>query len=213
MSICLGRWRTDAGRLPEPAGATTNVIGGAKARIVHSGLHNSQSAGLSATTATQQQQQQQLQFEFAHLQRQSQLLTESRILFLSSLFLLPRTLDPLKPRNPVFKITLPCSGRVTDEVDVQVLINISGQPAELDALELADEPTSERLISYTLAIKRKKICTSQPIQVQPRTAPNFVVNRWPPEQPQVQPASQESAQQPTVSGKRLIIARSPTAQA
>lgn len=61
---------------------------------------------------------------------------------------------------------------MTDEVDVQVLINIAGAPA---AEELASEEGPP--VSHTLAIKRKKICTMHPVQVpvQPRPANN----RWP----------------------------------
>lgn len=110
----------------------------------------------------------------------------------------------------MFKITLPCSGSVTDEVDVQVLINITGYvEAEPDLVATsAGEPASGpangeqssnlssqgdqmqsdqatdsqklRLVTHTLAIKRKKICTQHPVQVdQPARRP-IRIDHWPP---------------------------------
>lgn len=139
-----------------------------------------------------------------------------------------------KPGSPtiktkVFKITLPCSGKVTDEVDVQVLINILGaiddsqdlppssssssssspspsslnsdqgqldvspsQMASADAMQsdqASDQQataSNQHIVSYTLAIKRKKICTVHPVPVQPRVhqpsknqqLPSESVNKW-----------------------------------
>lgn len=139
----------------------------------------------------------------------------------------------------VFKITLPCSGRLTDEVDVQVLINIMGlvpvasasngqlvdgdlygaggesavatqqasaelaravqQQTELLTAAQANSSTGQngaeqmqadeangrlggvqpkqpqmRMVSHTIAIKRKKICTQHPVPVQPALRPNEV---------------------------------------
>lgn len=103
----------------------------------------------------------------------------------------------------MFKITLPCSGKVTDEVDVQILINILGfvddsqdssspsssildqqQQQQADQLQAqlasaesmmqsdqASEQSGKRLVSHTLAIKRKKICTVHPVPVQARVPP------------------------------------------
>lgn len=116
-------------------------------------------------------------------------------------------------KTKVFKITLPCSGKVTDEVDVQVLINILGQVEEDSSLGVASSgnaeqhapapleqagrvseapETSSRLVSHTLAIKRKKICTIHPMPVHPRPPTQPVLpaatptpiqsheqNRWP----------------------------------
>lgn len=113
----------------------------------------------------------------------------------------------------MFKITLPCSGSVTDEVDVQVLINITGYvEAEPDLLatSAAEQPLSGsageqstnlssqsdqmqsdqaatdsgaqklRLVTHSLAIKRKKICTQHPVQVdQPARRP-IRIDHWQP---------------------------------
>lgn len=139
----------------------------------------------------------------------------------------------------VFKITLPCSGKRTDEVDVQVLINISGMvpvetnnndmisgdqegtvsPAQdqlnadmqLASMTMArqqlataqqmatgdininstdgmqsDEAVQPmmRLVSHTLVIKRKKICTMHPVPIQPT--------------PKVWPANQPTTRVPQV---------------
>lgn len=103
----------------------------------------------------------------------------------------------------MFKITLPCSGKVTDEVDVQILINILGyvddsqdssslssssildeqQQQQADQFQAqlasaesmmqsdqASEQSGKRLVSHTLAIKRKKICTVNPVPVQHRVS-------------------------------------------
>lgn len=92
----------------------------------------------------------------------------------------------------MFKITLPCSGKVTGEVDVQVLIKITGfvpadeleeaaylEPAsevlaanssglaEANLMQSDEPPSNERLrlVDHTLAIKRMKICTMHPVPV------------------------------------------------
>lgn len=116
---------------------------------------------------------------------------------------IPRLL-PVIARFPrkVFKITLPCSGKVNDELDVQVLINITGQieqqdssaDLESDLLDAAnaqidsassssstqvesmqsDQAVRWRQVSHTLTIKRKKICTAHPLPVQARPAQSIV---------------------------------------
>lgn len=126
-------------------------------------------------------------------------------------------------KTKVFKITLPCSGKVTDEVDVQVLINILGSvddspdasssspsssssssslnsdqsqldvspsqiaPADTMQSDQASDqqPAADKqhLVSHTLAIKRKKICTVHPVPVQPRVHQQPTKNQPPPETP------------------------------
>lgn len=84
--------------------------------------------------------------------------------------------------NSVFKITLPCSGKLSAEVDVQVLIqlsclqpDLSSQAANnlqdgqqqadsnnsLNGLDQQQQATTFRTFSHTLAVRRKKICTQQ----------------------------------------------------
>lgn len=95
----------------------------------------------------------------------------------------------------MFKITLPCSGKLTDEVDVQILIDVVGQ------LESAPQPNADTddeqptptagadddtgstgatgkaarsrratVVAHKLAIKRKKLCLAAPQQQQAAVA-------------------------------------------
>lgn len=119
---------------------------------------------------------------------------------------------------------------MTDEVDVQVLINITGyvsaadeelsgvQQPELgnatsaDALMQADGGVlvdKMRLVSHTLAIKRKKICTQNPISVQAmgQTPPNTAAPA--PRLPHV-PVPDERPAQGSSGGEPLGLDKWPT---
>lgn len=92
----------------------------------------------------------------------------------------------------VFKITLPCSGRLSDEVDVQVLINITGLVEPSDALS-----GRARFVSHTLAVRRKKICTQQAtLALKPWTQPSPSASASQNPNPNPNPIGSPSSPQP-----------------